>query len=195
MAAGSTPCRAHSTSASVVFERGHRKALTLRCVAAGSEDHRDLSQALKLIRDIISQVDAKVSECEKGQRLREIAAKMDLKSSSKFKNGLTFRKEDMLQRQLHLEGTLCWKTTSGRLKGKSVPAVSPSGLLTAQGVLWGPPPKSTGCFQAREHAGPPPAFVGRSTSFWKPPHLSVDTSVSRSLGKRLRWPGTKYAYS
>ncbi|XP_039107498.1 rho guanine nucleotide exchange factor 18 isoform X2 [Hyaena hyaena] len=83
---------------------------------AGSEDHRDLSQALKLIRDIISQVDAKVSECEKGQRLREIAAKMDLKSSSKFKNGLTFRKEDMLQRQLHLEGTLCWKTTSGRLK-------------------------------------------------------------------------------
>ncbi|XP_029772382.1 rho guanine nucleotide exchange factor 18 [Suricata suricatta] len=83
---------------------------------AGSEDHRDLSQALKLIRDLISQVDAKVSECEKGQRLREIAAKMDLKSSSKLKNGLTFRKEDMLRRQLHLEGALCWKTTSGRLK-------------------------------------------------------------------------------
>ncbi|XP_040096536.1 rho guanine nucleotide exchange factor 18 isoform X2 [Oryx dammah] len=83
---------------------------------AGSEDHRDLTQALSLIKDIISQVDARVSECEKGQRLREIAGKMDLKSSSKLKNGLTFRKEDMLQRQLHLEGTLCWKTTSGRLK-------------------------------------------------------------------------------
>ncbi|XP_046951082.1 rho guanine nucleotide exchange factor 18 isoform X2 [Lynx rufus] len=83
---------------------------------AGSEDHRDLSQALKLIRDIISQVDAKVSEFERGQRLREIAGRVDLKSSSKLKNGLTFRKEDMLQRQLHLEGTLCWKTTSGRLK-------------------------------------------------------------------------------
>uniref|UniRef100_A0A452EP09 Rho/Rac guanine nucleotide exchange factor 18 n=1 Tax=Capra hircus TaxID=9925 RepID=A0A452EP09_CAPHI len=83
---------------------------------AGSEDHRDLTQALNLIKDIISQVDARVSECEKGQRLREIAGKMDLKSSSKLKNGLTFRKEDMLQRQLHLEGTLCWKTTSGRLK-------------------------------------------------------------------------------
>lgn len=83
---------------------------------AGTEDYEDLTQALTLIKDIISQVDAKVSECEKGQRLREIAGKMDLKSSSKLKNGLTFRKEDMLQRQLHLEGTLCWKTTSGRLK-------------------------------------------------------------------------------
>nr|XP_040146487.1 rho guanine nucleotide exchange factor 18 isoform X4 [Ictidomys tridecemlineatus] len=83
---------------------------------AGTEDHEDLTQALNLIKDIISQVDAKVSECEKGQRLREIAGKMDLKSSSKLKNGLTFRKEDMLQRQLHLEGMLCWKTTSGRLK-------------------------------------------------------------------------------
>ncbi|XP_013364598.1 PREDICTED: rho guanine nucleotide exchange factor 18 isoform X2 [Chinchilla lanigera] len=83
---------------------------------AGTEDYEDLTQALDLIRDVISQVDAKVSEWEKGQRLREIAGKMDLKSSSKLKNGLSFRKEDMLQRQLHLEGTLCWKTTSGRLK-------------------------------------------------------------------------------
>eukprot|EP00069_Balaena_mysticetus_P005133 bmy_17834T0 len=83
---------------------------------ADSEDHRDLTQALNLIKGVISQVDARVSECERGQRLREIAGKMDLKSSSKLKNGLTFRKEDMLQRQLHLEGTLCWKTTSGRLK-------------------------------------------------------------------------------
>nr|KAF6479084.1 Rho/Rac guanine nucleotide exchange factor 18 [Molossus molossus] len=83
---------------------------------AGCKDYEDLTQALNLVKDIISQVDAKVSECEKGQRLREITGKMDLKSSSKLKNGLTFRKEDMLQRQLHLEGTLCWKTTSGRLK-------------------------------------------------------------------------------
>nr|XP_036874038.1 rho guanine nucleotide exchange factor 18 isoform X3 [Manis javanica] len=84
--------------------------------AAGTKDYEDLMQALSLIKDIISQVDATVSECEKGQRLREITGKMDLKSSSKLKNGLTFRKEDMLQRQLLLEGTLCWKTTSGRLK-------------------------------------------------------------------------------
>lgn len=41
-------------------------------MAAGTEDYEDLTQALNLIKDIISQVDAKVSECEKGQRLREI---------------------------------------------------------------------------------------------------------------------------
>ncbi|XP_006902738.1 PREDICTED: rho guanine nucleotide exchange factor 18 [Elephantulus edwardii] len=83
---------------------------------AGTKDYDDLTQALNLIKDVISQVDAKVSEYEKGQRLREIAGKIDFKSSSKLKNGLTFRKEDVLQRQLHLEGTLCWKSTSGRLK-------------------------------------------------------------------------------
>ncbi|XP_023560842.1 rho guanine nucleotide exchange factor 18 isoform X2 [Octodon degus] len=83
---------------------------------AGTEDYEDLTRALDFIRDVISQVDAKVSEWEKGQRLRELAGKMDLKSSSKLKNGLIFRKEDMLRRQLHLEGTLCWKSTSGRLK-------------------------------------------------------------------------------
>nr|XP_058918591.1 rho guanine nucleotide exchange factor 18 isoform X3 [Kogia breviceps] len=83
---------------------------------ADSEDHKDLIQALNLIKGIISQVDTRVSECEKGQRLREIVGKMDLKSSGKLKNGLIFLKEDMLRRQLHLEGTLCWKTTSGRLK-------------------------------------------------------------------------------
>uniref|UniRef100_A0A8C5K729 Rho/Rac guanine nucleotide exchange factor 18 n=1 Tax=Jaculus jaculus TaxID=51337 RepID=A0A8C5K729_JACJA len=83
---------------------------------AGTKEYGDLIQALNLIKEIISQVDAKVSKCEKGQRLKEITGKMDLKSSSKLKNGLSFRKEDMLQRQLHLEGTVCWKTASGRLK-------------------------------------------------------------------------------
>ncbi|KAM6216745.1 rho guanine nucleotide exchange factor 18 [Rhynchocyon petersi] len=83
---------------------------------AGTEDYDDLTQALNLIKDIISQVDAKVSEYEKDQRLQEIAGKMDFKSSSKLKNGLTFRKEDMLHRQLRLESTLCWRALSGRLK-------------------------------------------------------------------------------
>lgn len=106
-------------------------------MVAGSEDHRDLTQALNLIKDIISHVDARVSECEKGQRLREIAGKMDLKSSSKLKNGLTFRKEDMLQRQLHLEGTLCWKTASGRLKGKAPPPPLPRHHHRALGTVLG----------------------------------------------------------
>lgn len=116
-------------------EFGHRNQCYLCLhVTAGTEDYKDLSQALSLIKDIISQVDAKVSEYEKDQRLKEIAAKMDLKSSSKLKNGQTFRKDDMLQRQLHLEGTLCWKSTSGRLKGKSLPPATSSGFCV--GSTW-----------------------------------------------------------
>lgn len=59
-----------------------------------------------------------VNECEKGQRLKEIMHKMELKSSGKCKNGLFFRKDDMGQRRLLLDGMLYWKAASGRLKGK-----------------------------------------------------------------------------
>ncbi|XP_067417255.1 rho guanine nucleotide exchange factor 18 isoform X2 [Emydura macquarii macquarii] len=83
---------------------------------AGTKDYEDLSQALSLIKDMITHVDAKVNECEKGQRLREIMYKMELKSSGKFKNGLLFRKDDIGQRRLLLDGMLYWKAASGRLK-------------------------------------------------------------------------------
>lgn len=59
-----------------------------------------------------------VNECEKGQRLKEIMHKMELKSSGKCKNGLFFRKDDMGRRRLLLDGMLYWKAASGRLKGK-----------------------------------------------------------------------------
>ncbi|NXK89410.1 ARHGI factor, partial [Formicarius rufipectus] len=83
---------------------------------AGSRDYEELSQALSLIKDTITHVDAMVNECEKGQRLKEIMHKMELKSSGKFKNGLFFRKDDMGQRRLLLDGMLYWKAASGRLK-------------------------------------------------------------------------------
>ncbi|XP_066492162.1 rho guanine nucleotide exchange factor 18 isoform X2 [Tiliqua scincoides] len=83
---------------------------------AGTKEYEDLTQALSLIKEAIMAVDAKVNECEKGQRLREIVTRMELKSSGKFKNGLVFRKEDMLQRRLLVDGMLYWKAASGRLK-------------------------------------------------------------------------------
>ncbi|XP_009932468.2 rho guanine nucleotide exchange factor 18 isoform X2 [Opisthocomus hoazin] len=83
---------------------------------AGTRDYEDLTQALSLIKDTITHVDAMVNECEKGQRLKEIMHKMELKSSVKCKNGLFFRKEDMGQRRLLLDGMLYWKAASGRLK-------------------------------------------------------------------------------
>ncbi|NWY07002.1 ARHGI factor, partial [Nothoprocta ornata] len=83
---------------------------------AGTKDYEELTQALGLIKDTITHVDAMVNECEKGQRLKEIMHKMELKSSGKFKNGLFFRKDDMGQRRLLLDGMLYWKAASGRLK-------------------------------------------------------------------------------
>ncbi|XP_063146723.1 rho guanine nucleotide exchange factor 18 isoform X2 [Candoia aspera] len=83
---------------------------------ASTKEYEDLTKALSLIKDAITAVDTKVNEYEKGQRLREIVTKMELKSSGKFKNGLIFRKEDMLQRRILLDGMLYWKAASGRLK-------------------------------------------------------------------------------
>ncbi|XP_054836480.1 rho guanine nucleotide exchange factor 18 [Eublepharis macularius] len=83
---------------------------------AGTKEYEDLTQALQLIKEVITAVDTKVNECEKAQRLREVVSKMELKSSGKFKNGLVFRKEDMLQRYLLTDGMLSWKAASGRLK-------------------------------------------------------------------------------
>ncbi|NXW91786.1 ARHGI factor, partial [Alopecoenas beccarii] len=79
-------------------------------------DYEELIQALSLIKDTITHVDAMVNECEKGQRLKEIMHKMELKSSGKCKNGLFFRKDDMGRRRLLLDGMLYWKAASGRLK-------------------------------------------------------------------------------
>ncbi|KAF4789947.1 Rho guanine nucleotide exchange factor 18 [Turdus rufiventris] len=83
---------------------------------AGTRDYEELTLALGLIKDTITHVDAMVNECEKGQRLKEIMHKMELKSSGKCKNGLLFRKDDMGQRRLLLDGMLYWKAASGRLK-------------------------------------------------------------------------------
>ncbi|NWX27912.1 ARHGI factor, partial [Notiomystis cincta] len=83
---------------------------------AGTRDYEELTQALGLIKDTITHVDAMVNECEKGQRLKEIMHRMEVKSSGKCKNGLLFRKDDMGQRRLLLDGMLYWKAASGRLK-------------------------------------------------------------------------------
>lgn len=92
--------------------------MALSSSVAGTKEYEDLIQALFSIKEAITAVDAKVNECEKGQRLREIVTRMELKSSGKFKNGLVFRKEDMLQRRLLVDGMLYWKAASGRLKGR-----------------------------------------------------------------------------
>lgn len=86
---------------------------------AGTEEHEDLSRALGLIKDTISQVDALVNLYEKTSRLRDIHNKMEPKSLGKIKDGRVFRREDLAptRRRLLHEGTVNWKAASGRLKG------------------------------------------------------------------------------
>ncbi|XP_063772399.1 rho guanine nucleotide exchange factor 18 isoform X2 [Pseudophryne corroboree] len=82
----------------------------------GTEDYETLTRALILLKETITEVDTRVHKSEKGQRLDEIIGKMEPKSTGKLKNGMTFRKHDMEQRQLLHDGMLYWKTASGRLK-------------------------------------------------------------------------------
>ncbi|XP_031431015.1 rho guanine nucleotide exchange factor 18 isoform X2 [Clupea harengus] len=85
---------------------------------AGTEDQEELTRALGLIKEVITQVDTNVNDYEKASRLRDIAAKLEPKSHGKIKDGRVFRREDLCQgrRKLLHEGTVNWKAASGRLK-------------------------------------------------------------------------------
>ncbi|XP_062411827.1 rho guanine nucleotide exchange factor 18 isoform X2 [Sardina pilchardus] len=90
----------------------------LQNTEAGSEEQEELTRALGLIKEVITQVDTQVSDYEKASRLRDIASKVEPKSHGKIKDGRVFRREDLAQgrRRLLHEGTVNWKAASGRLK-------------------------------------------------------------------------------
>uniref|UniRef100_A0A8C9MP41 PH domain-containing protein n=1 Tax=Serinus canaria TaxID=9135 RepID=A0A8C9MP41_SERCA len=82
----------------------------------GTEEHKDLCKALRLIKDIIAAVDLKVNEYEKKQKLLEILCRTENKTYTKLKNGHVFRKQDLMRKErilLH-EGLVYWKTATGR---------------------------------------------------------------------------------
>uniref|UniRef100_A0A8C5QQD6 Rho guanine nucleotide exchange factor 28 n=1 Tax=Leptobrachium leishanense TaxID=445787 RepID=A0A8C5QQD6_9ANUR len=84
----------------------------------GTEEHKDLSRALGLIKDMVAAVDLKVNEYEKEQKLLEILNKIENKTYTKLKNGLAFKKQDLIikERALLHEGLVFWKTATGRFK-------------------------------------------------------------------------------
>lgn len=84
---------------------------------ADTDEHKSLVEALALIKDTISQVNAQVSEYEKAARLKEICLRLESKSVGRLKNNQLFRREDLIQgnRTLLHEGTVTWKL-SGRQK-------------------------------------------------------------------------------
>ncbi|KAL2294474.1 hypothetical protein Nmel_008206, partial [Mimus melanotis] len=84
----------------------------------GTEEHRDLCKALRLIKDVIAAVDLKVNEYEKKQKLLEILCRTENKTYTRLKNGHIFRKQDLMREErilLH-EGLVYWKTATGRFK-------------------------------------------------------------------------------
>ncbi len=82
------------------------------------EDYDDLTEAVRLVKEVIAAVDNKVNEHEKRRRLKEFHSRMDSKSIMMMKNGQIFAKEDLLRRRLIHDGVLQLKNSQGRLKGK-----------------------------------------------------------------------------
>ncbi|XP_054900754.1 A-kinase anchor protein 13 isoform X2 [Poeciliopsis prolifica] len=80
------------------------------------EDYVDLSEAIRLVKEVIAAVDSKVNEHEKKHRLKEFHSRMDSKSIMILKSGQFFAREDLLRRKLIHDGALQLKNTQGRLK-------------------------------------------------------------------------------
>uniref|UniRef100_UPI00398F2179 rho guanine nucleotide exchange factor 2-like n=1 Tax=Pristiophorus japonicus TaxID=55135 RepID=UPI00398F2179 len=80
------------------------------------EDHRDLGNALVLVKELITAVDQEVHECEKRFRLQDIYNRMDPKVVATMHSGRQFRREDLIRRKLVHDGFVLWKTATGRFK-------------------------------------------------------------------------------
>lgn len=89
----------------------------MSCGAESEDDYEDLTEAVRLVKEVIAAVDSKVNEHEKRRRLKEFHGRMDSKSIMMMKSGQIFAREDLLRRRLIHDGTLQLKNSQGRLKG------------------------------------------------------------------------------
>uniref|UniRef100_A0A3B4ZL38 PH domain-containing protein n=1 Tax=Stegastes partitus TaxID=144197 RepID=A0A3B4ZL38_9TELE len=80
------------------------------------EDYDDLTEAVRLVKEVIAAVDSKVNEHEKRRRLKEFHSRTDSKSIMMMKSGQIFAREDLLRRRLIHDGALQLKNSQGRLK-------------------------------------------------------------------------------
>ncbi|XP_026228339.1 rho guanine nucleotide exchange factor 2-like isoform X2 [Anabas testudineus] len=87
----------------------------------GSEEEaQSLSQALQLLKDLISSVDHEVLELDRTRRLQEIQARLDPRAQAEVQGGGAFRGGELLRRRLLHEGTLLWKLQGSRMKDVQV---------------------------------------------------------------------------
>ncbi|XP_075063841.1 A-kinase anchor protein 13 isoform X2 [Mixophyes fleayi] len=91
-------------------------------------ERQDLTQALSLVKDVITEVNNKVNNYEKKKRLYEIYNKTDSKSIQRMKSGQMFAKEDLKRRKLVRDGTL-YLRSSPTSRTKEVLAVLLSDIL------------------------------------------------------------------
>ncbi|XP_042279103.1 rho guanine nucleotide exchange factor 2-like isoform X2 [Thunnus maccoyii] len=83
----------------------------------GSEEEvQAVSQALRLLKELISSVDREVLELDRTRRLQEVQARLDLRAQAEVRGGGVFRGGELLRRRLLHEGTLHWKVQGSRLK-------------------------------------------------------------------------------
>lgn len=82
------------------------------------EERQDLTAALGLVKELLSNVDQDVHELEKGARLQEIYNRMDPRAQAPVPGKGPFGREELLRRRLIHDGCLLWKTATGRFKGQ-----------------------------------------------------------------------------
>ncbi|XP_019518156.1 PREDICTED: rho guanine nucleotide exchange factor 2 isoform X9 [Hipposideros armiger] len=80
------------------------------------EERQDLTSALGLVKELLSNVDRDVHELEKGARLQEIYNRMDPRAQTPVPSKGPFGREELLRRKLIHDGCLLWKTATGRFK-------------------------------------------------------------------------------
>ncbi|KAM3625243.1 uncharacterized protein V6R79_009138 [Siganus canaliculatus] len=88
----------------------------LQYTKGNSEDYDDLTESIRLVKEVIAAVDSKVNEHEKRRRLKEFHSRTDSKSIMMMKSGQIFAREDLLRRRLIHDGVLQLKNSQGRLK-------------------------------------------------------------------------------
>ncbi|XP_016076956.1 PREDICTED: rho guanine nucleotide exchange factor 2 isoform X5 [Miniopterus natalensis] len=80
------------------------------------EERQDLTTALGMVKELLSNVDQDVHELEKGARLQEIYNRMDPRAQTPVPGKGPFGREELLRRKLIHDGCLLWKTATGRFK-------------------------------------------------------------------------------
>ncbi|XP_071325071.1 rho guanine nucleotide exchange factor 2-like isoform X2 [Trachinotus anak] len=87
----------------------------------GSEEEAQaLSQALQLLKELISSVDQEMLELDRTRRLQEIQARLDPRAQAEVRGGGVFRGGELLRRRLLHEGMLLWKVQGSRMKDVQV---------------------------------------------------------------------------